>query len=132
MKGHYLYIYKSNLIRVIDGDTVVLDIDLGFDIRVRRVIRMAGIDAPERRGVSDLEKLAAQVSTDKLIEMLDGQEIYICSHKKDEDKYRRYLGDLYVDNQNINVQMVKLGLAKKYIDEKPTWSNEELQKIIGG
>ena len=130
MKGHYLYIYKSNLIRVIDGDTVVLDIDLGFDIRVRRIIRMSGIDAPESRGSSDLEKQAAQIATEKLIEMLGDKEITICSHKQIVDRYSRYVASIYVDGINVNNAMIIKGLAKEYIDVKPSWTEDELQKII--
>ena len=126
----YMYIYKTQLIRVVDGDTVILDIDLGFEVRSRRVIRMIGIDAPESRGSSDLEKQAAAIAKEKLIEMLDGKQILLCSHKEKTDKYARYLGNLYVDSENINNMMVQKGLAKEYKDEKTIWDESELNNII--
>ena len=52
-----LYTYKANIVRVIDGDTVVADIDLGFDVWLRKEhLRLVGIDAPENKANSNTSK----------------------------------------------------------------------------
>ena len=66
-----MYTYKARLDRVIDGDTIDANIDLGFDITVHKRIRLAGIDTPESRTRDLEEKKRGLASKARLIELID-------------------------------------------------------------
>jgi micrococcal nuclease len=110
---HQYKVKKIN--RVIDGDTVDLDIDLGFSITISQRIRLKDIDAPETR-TKDLEEkergLAAKVW---LEEQLSREGEWIIETYK-EDKYGRILGTLYLvgDSVTINEWMINEGIAESY------------------
>lgn len=111
-----MYQYKIKKInRVIDGDTVDLDIDLGFSITISQRIRIKDIDAPETR-TKDLEEkergLAAKVW---LEEQLSREGEWIIETYK-EEKYGRILGTLYFvgDPVTINERMLNEGIASLY------------------
>ena len=112
-----MYTYKARLDRVIDGDTIDANIELGFDITVHKRIRLAGIDSPESRTRDLEEKKRGLASKDKLIELLDKGSLVLES--KEVGKYGRVLGVLHVypeDNLpiNINDTLVKEGYAVEY------------------
>ena len=65
-----MYVYKAKLDRVVDGDTVDANIDLGFDISINKRIRLAGIDTPETRTRNKEEKVKGLASKSRLIELL--------------------------------------------------------------
>ena len=110
---HQYKVKKIN--RVIDGDTVDLDIDLGFSITISQRIRLKDIDAPETR-TKDLEEkergLAAKVW---LEEQLSREGEWIIETYK-ENKYGRILGTLYLvgDSVTINEWMINEGIAESY------------------
>jgi micrococcal nuclease len=111
-----MYHYKVKKInRVIDGDTVDLDIDLGFGITISHRVRLKDIDAPETR-TKDLEEkergLAAKVW---LEEQLSREGEWVIETYK-EDKYGRILGTLYLvgDSVTINEWMMNEGIAEPY------------------
>jgi micrococcal nuclease len=110
---HQYKVKKIN--RVIDGDTVDLDIDLGFSITISQRIRLKDIDAPETR-TKDLEEkergLAAKVWLEEQLSR-EGEWI-IETYKK--DKYGRILGTLYLvgDSVTINEWMINEGIAESY------------------
>ena len=110
---HQYKVKKIN--RVIDGDTVDLDIVLGFSITISQRIRLKDIDAPETR-TKDLEEkergLAAKVW---LEEQLSREGEWIIETYK-EDKYGRILGTLYLvgDSVTINEWMINEGIAESY------------------
>ena len=85
-----MYIYKAKLDRVVDGDTVDANIDLGFDITIHKRIRLAGIDTPESRTRDLEEKARGLAAKDKLIELLGDGEFVLES--KEVGKYGRVLG----------------------------------------
>jgi micrococcal nuclease len=62
-----MYVYKAKLDRVVDGDTVDANIDLGFDISINKRIRLAGIDTPETRTRNKEEKVKGLASKSRLI-----------------------------------------------------------------
>ena len=82
-----MYTYKAEVIRVIDGDTVVLNIDLGFKIHHITPCRLAGINAPELNSKDEKTRAAAVQSRDYLESLLLGMEVTIISKKL--DKYGR-------------------------------------------
>ena len=107
-----MYTYKAKLDRVIDGDTVDANIDLGFDITIHKRIRLAGIDTPESRTRDLEEKARGLASKAKLVELLGDGDFTLES--KEVGKYGRVLGTLIVDDVNINDTLVKEGFAVEY------------------
>lgn len=130
MVDKYLYVYKVELVRVIDGDTVIVTIDLGFDVKITRTIRLADIDTPELKGETEKEQQAAEIARVKLFRELANKEIFLCSMKIKKDMYNRYLGVLYSDSYNINEKLLEEGYAKEYKNCKPKWYEKDFDKII--
>jgi len=101
--------FSGRVVRIVDGDTVVV-LD---QHRVEQKVRLAGIDAPERGqafGTRAKEQLAGLVG---------GKPLNVRWHK--EDRYRRLVGKLMLDGQDVNLQMVRSGFAwwfRKYADEQ--------------
>jgi len=105
-----LYYYKANVIKVYDGDTITVDIDLGIGVWLRKQsIRLYGIDAPEVRGS---EKIEGKKSRDWLREKILGKEIILKTIKDKTGKYGRLLGEVWFENENINDLLVKAGMAE--------------------
>ena len=71
-KEDNMYNYNATCVKVVDGDTIDAEIDLGFDIKIKKRIRLAGINAPESRTRNLAEKKMGLASKDRLIELLDG------------------------------------------------------------
>ena len=91
-----MYEYKCTVVKVVDGDTVDVDIDLGFGVWMRKQrIRMYGIDAPESRTSNRLEKRYGIASKKYLIGMLDDKELILKTHKDAKGKYGRILGEIW-------------------------------------
>lgn len=89
-----LFHYKAENIRVIDGDTIDADIDLGFGVWARaQRFRIKGIDAPEIKGTSRAEGLRVK---DTLERLLKGRTVILKSEKSETDKYGRYIADIYI------------------------------------
>jgi micrococcal nuclease len=88
------YFYKANVISVVDGDTCILDVDLGFKIKLDSIrVRLYGIDSPEIRGEHIIE---AKTATEALSQLISGKQIILQSIKDSKDKYGRYLGILWI------------------------------------
>ena len=101
--------------RVIDGDTVDLDIDLGFSITISHRIRLKDIDAAETR-TKDLEEKAEGIKARLWLEKeLSREGEWIIDTYK-EDKYGRILGSLYLigDPVTVNEKMLNEGIVKPY------------------
>ncbi len=111
-----LYQYKVSVSRVVDGDTVDLGIDLGFELTVKIRVRMSGINAWESRTRNKEEKkkgLAAKVRLTEMCEESLGKGTLKIS-TKEKGKYGRYLGVLYAGGKSINDAMVNEGHAHYY------------------
>ncbi|MEM5806846.1 MAG: thermonuclease family protein [Candidatus Aenigmatarchaeota archaeon] len=114
---NYNYVYLAQCINVIDGDTIDLDVDLGFDIRMKRRFRLYGINAYEIFGVSkDSEEYRRGMEAKQLVESLIlNKKIVIESYKDKTDKYGRYLAMVYLDDGTcLNSLLVEKGLAVTY------------------
>jgi len=104
-----MYTYKAEVIRVIDGDTVVLNIDLGFKIHHITPCRLAGINAPELNSKDEKTRAAAVASKEYLMHLLkEGEQIVIDSKKL--DKYGRPV----VAIDFVNFLMIEKGHAVIY------------------
>lgn len=108
------YLYEAELIRVIDGDTIDAWIDLGFNITVRRRIRLWGINAPETRTLDLEEKAEGKIAKARLEEMLNLNRGSFLIKSIGVDKYGRCLGELYIKEINLNKQLLAEGLVKVY------------------
>lgn len=107
------YVYDARVVSVYDGDTIRVDIDLGFNLWLHNEsIRLIGINAPELRGAEKSEGLKTKEWLSKKIP--PDTMIILKTEKDDREKYGRYLGTIYLDGINLNEEMLNLGLAKKY------------------
>lgn len=106
-----MYTYEAKVIRVIDGDTVDLDIDLGFHTRVVKRVRLAFINAPER--YTDLGKRSTEFLAKNIPEE---SKVIIKTQLDSSDKYGRVLGEIFIPDQisSINKLMVDGGFAEYY------------------
>ena len=107
-----MYKYNATCVRVVDGDTIDANIDLGFDITIKKRIRLSGIDAPESRTRDLEEKKLGLASKDRLEEMLEDGKFILES--KELGKYGRVLGVLHKEGQNLNDLLIKEGYAEEY------------------
>ena len=117
-----MYNYKINLLRVIDGDTIDAEIDLGFDIKVKKRIRFMGINAPESRTKDLEEKARGLAAKDRVKQLLDGcKNITLNSHGV--GKFGRCLGEIMLDMvdgqekltlESLNELLIKEGHAVEY------------------
>lgn len=108
------YLYRAEVVRVVDGDTVDVDIDLGFYIWIRKQrVRLLDIDAPEVKGNSKVAGLAA---SEFLKNLVDGKTVIIRTAKgKDgadrDDSFGRWLGTIYLDGLDVNQELMRAGHA---------------------
>ena len=108
--------YRVNKVtKVIDGDTIDVVIDLGFDIMYKSRVRLFGIDTPESRTRDKVEKKYGLLSKKFLQENLKKGKIVIKTHKNSETgKFGRILGEIFVNGININMLMCSKGHAVEY------------------
>ena len=108
-----MYTYKAKCLRVIDGDTIVAEVDLGFSTFKRVNVRLLGIDAPEVRTRDLKEKKKGLISKEYLEDIFAiNKEFTLVSNKL--DKYGRCLGTIMIGDLNVNEEMIELDLAKIY------------------
>lgn len=109
-----MYEYKiKKILKIYDGDTITVEIDLGFGVTKKETFRLAHIDTPEVRGESRPDGL---ISRDWLRERMysaekAGIDILIKTFKDKTGKYGRYIGDVVIEDVSINRQLVLEGLA---------------------
>ena len=113
------YVYKATIERVVDGDTIEVTLDLGFDVRLHKQrCRLAGIDTPESRTRDLAEKKLGLAAKDRLIELCAGS-ISIKSFGK--GKYGRILAIPYTeDGKDICQLLINEGHAVEYDGGKKT------------
>jgi len=129
-----MYQYKAVIKKVIDGDTVDVDIDLGFNVWLNNQrIRLYGIDTPESRTSDKVEKVFGNLAKSKILEFCPVGANIILQTKTDDSrgKYGRILGEL-VTNEGVNVNeymiannyavayfgMSKSDIAQKQLDNR--------------
>ena len=123
--------------RVLDGDTIDVTIDLGFDLYKKERVRIAGVDTPEKRTRNLEEKALGIDATNWLKEKLDGaidgdDELTIRTELVGGvGKYGRILGWLYIGDGNVslNEQMIDEGYAWEYDGGTKQKDFEELREI---
>ena len=118
--------YKVKIRRIVDGDTVDVDIDLGFDtILSKQRIRLYGIDTPESRTRDKEEKFYGKLSAKFLKEQCkNSSEIFLKTYLDKKGKFGRILGELIVEGVNINKMMIEKYMAVEYYGQ----SKDEIDK----
>jgi micrococcal nuclease len=114
-----MYEYRVTILKVIDGDTVDVDIDLGFNVWVRKErVRIMGIDTPESRTSDKTEKIFGLAAKERLKQLLGETAILATSVVNGEDakgKFGRILGDFYTeDGRKCGEVLVEEGHAVAY------------------
>lgn len=107
-----LYTYRAHVVSVYDGDTVTVDIDLGFSVSLKQQsVRLARINAPEVRGSS---AEAGIKSRDALRDKVLGKTVLLRTIRDSREKYGRWLGEIWIDNVCVNDWLLESGLAAHY------------------
>ena len=107
------YKYSAHVTKVYDGDTITVDIDLGFGIIMKKQkIRLYGINTPEIRGEQRPEGI---ISKDYLSNLILDKDIILETIKDKTGKYGRLLGIVWLDYVNINDKLVEENMAVKYM-----------------
>jgi micrococcal nuclease len=113
------YVKKVN--KVVDGDTIDVEIDLGFDICFSSRVRLAGIDTPESRTTDKAEKSLGLESKAYLKTQIDSAKTVVIKTEKmdSSEKYGRILGWVFLDNSpvSLNQKMIDDGYAWGYLGD---------------
>jgi len=105
-----LYHYRGFVTKVYDGDTITVDIDVGFHITMKKEkVRLYRINTPEVRGE---ERTQGIISRDWLRERILNKEIMLETFKDKKGKYGRWLADVWIDGECVNDELVNKGLAE--------------------
>jgi micrococcal nuclease len=125
--------HVKKVTNVVDGDTIDVDIDLGFDISFSSRVRLAGIDTPESRTTDKAEKVLGLEAKEYLKSKIkDAKDVIIKTEKMDSsEKYGRILGWVYLDGSkiSINEQMIADGYAWGYLGDTKVKDFEALAKV---
>jgi micrococcal nuclease len=128
----YEYFVKE-VKNVVDGDTIDVIIDLGFDILFASRVRLAGIDTPESRTKDKAEKVLGLESKEYLKKYLkDARSVVIKTEKMNStEKFGRILGWIYIngDTESLNDKMINDGYAWGYMGDAKVKDFEALKKI---
>ena len=124
------YIYKAVVKRVIDGDSVVLDIDCGFDVVLQdQSTRLYGVDTPETRmveGGNTHLKVLGQLAKEKVLALLPaGKAVHVRSHLDKRGKFGRILVEVFLDDSECS-------LNQSLIDERygVAYEGQSKQEIL--
>ena len=125
--------YVKKVSKVVDGDTIDVDIDLGFDISFSSRVRLAGIDTPESRTTDKMEKALGLESKEYLKKAIDASKTVVIKTEKmdSSEKYGRILGWLFLDGSKVSVneQMIADGYAWGYLGDTKVKDFEALAKV---
>ena len=111
-----MYEYSCQVTRVVDGDTIDVDLDLGFNIHHKCRVRLYGIDTPESRTRDKDEKARGKLAAKFLKDAIsNGKHVILQTQLKDsKGKFGRVLASVIVDGIDINQQMIEKYMAVKY------------------
>ena len=118
-----MYNYNATCVRVVDGDTIDADIDLGFGVKIKKRIRLAGINAPESSTRNKVEKKLGLAAKERLKDLMEGAADCFELESQELGKYGRVLGKLHINKLAgkdvltqvcVNDCLVKEGHAVEY------------------
>jgi micrococcal nuclease len=132
LRGIMFEYYVKKVSKVVDGDTIDVDIDLGFDISFSSRVRLAGIDTPESRTTDKMEKaLGLEAKGYLKHEIESAKKVVIKTEKMDSsEKYGRILGWVFLDDSTVslNEKMIADGYAWGYLGETKVKDFDALAK----
>jgi micrococcal nuclease len=114
-----MYEYRvKKVTKVLDGDTIDVDLDLGFSISYSGRVRLSGIDTPESRTRDLAEKKLGLEAKEYMKSLLDNAKLVVIKTEKpnSSEKYGRILGQVFIDGLNISVNQMLIdnGYAWEY------------------
>lgn len=113
MENHK-FIYDALVYDCYDGDTIYVEVDLGFTIKVKKKLRLARIDTPELRGE---ERERGLMVRDLVRSMILGKCVIIKTYKDKAGKFGRYIAEVFLqDGTNLNDWLLENGHAVPYLD----------------
>ena len=113
-----MFEYSARVDEVIDGDTIDVSIDLGFNVLHTLRIRLYGINTPETRTRDKEEKAKGLKAKARLKELIEGKIVKIKTRKDETEKYGRYLGIIFLNDDDINQKLIAEGHATEYFGGK--------------
>tara|TARA_Y100000758_G_scaffold28337_1_gene19006 strand:- start:24 stop:425 length:402 start_codon:yes stop_codon:yes gene_type:complete len=131
-----MFEYNAKVTHVVDGDTIDLSIDLGFDIWYNSRVRFVGIDTPESRTRDLEEKKRGLAAKDRVLELCPvGGDVVLRTSKDGKGKFGRILGEIFVPGvvQSLNQLLIEEGHAVEYFGgKKPIKKKIDLDHIPQG
>lgn len=107
--------YSAVIVKIVDGDTVDVNIDLGFNIVLQnKRIRLNGVDTPESRTSDKVEKKFGLFVKEKLIEFISSAKEHKLEVIEESDKYGRVLGDIHCDGKSVCSFLLENKYAVEY------------------
>ncbi len=134
-----MYEYSCKIDRVVDGDTVDVDIDLGFDVwMLKQRIRLYGVDTPESRTRDKVEKVFGNLAKEFVEKRLPVGSKQVLRTKLDgKGKFGRILGEFVIDETTINRLLIESnnaveyhGQSKEAIEEEHLENRKKLQGTL--
>jgi len=123
--------YRINKVtKIVDGDTIDVLLDMGFDIKYQSRVRLFGIDTPESRTRNREEKVRGLLSKEYLKNAIKkAKKLTIKTHKGSETgKFGRILGEIFADGVNLNLKMCEEGYAVQYYGQNKSLVESEHKK----
>ena len=112
-----MYTYKAKLVKVVDGDTIDVTIDLGFDVSVKKRIRLVGIDTPECR-TRDLKEKALGLAAKDRVKAILAENPKFDLESTEVGKYGRVLGKIHITILDGTESLTQICLNEQLIKEK--------------
>ena len=109
-----MYKYNAKIVRWVDGDTVIVDIDLGFYVTRQERIRLARIDAPELNSKTPYQVRKAKSARAKAKKLApEGSQVVLTTSKSSIDRYARYIGEISFNGKNVSDYLIEMKVAKE-------------------
>jgi len=110
-----MFTYKAKVIRWVDGDTLLVEIDLGFYVQTTQKIRLARIDAPEMNNtVAYRERQAKHARAVAKKNCPEEATVTITTTKQNRDQYARYIAEVTYNDTNMSDYLIEKNVAKIY------------------
>jgi micrococcal nuclease len=115
--GSASYTYRAQIVRWLDGDTVAVSVDLGFQISSLQTVRIYGVNCPESHGATKAAGLAAKAFSEALA--APGTTVAVKSYKDGSEKFGRWLATIVTDaGKDVAAELIHAGHGCEYHGER--------------